>query len=239
MGQKVKPNAYRIGITLPWQNRWFYKKSLRYFLEEDFRIREYLRSKVLQAGIAGIEIERTSDALRVTIRAGRPGLIIGRGGKGIEELRNGLVQELKKRRRAVPIAERSRILGPAGTKEGPVNLNLSIEELKRSEVSAAATAQQVAFDIEKRLPYRRAMKRTLGLLLQNREVLGAKIRLSGRLNGAEISRNDWLAKGRMPLQTLRANVDYGEATSFNTYGTVGVKVWIYKGDLFSEKPRER
>ncbi|MFH0806420.1 MAG: 30S ribosomal protein S3 [Candidatus Brennerbacteria bacterium] len=222
MGQKVKPNAFRIGITLPWQNRWFFKKSLRYFLEEDFRIREYLRSKVLQAGIAGIEIERTSDALRVAIRAGRPGLIIGRGGKGIDDLRNGLVQEIKKYRLAAKIA-------------GPVVVNLNIEELKRSEVSAAVTAQQMAFDIEKRLPYRRAMKRTLELLMQNREVLGAKVRLSGRLNGAEISRNDWLAKGRMPLQTLRANVDYGEATSFNTYGTVGVKVWIYKGDIFEKK----
>jgi small subunit ribosomal protein S3 len=221
MGQKVNPNAFRIGITLPWQNRWFFKKSLRYFLEEDFYIREYLREKVLQAGIAGIEIERTSDALRVTIRAGRPGLIIGRGGKGIEDLRKGLVGDITKRRRAAKIA-------------GPVAVNLNIEELKRSEVSAPATAQQVAFDIEKRLPYRRAMKRTLEMLMQNREVLGAKIRLSGRLNGAEISRNDWLAKGRMPLQTLRANVDYGEATAFNTYGTVGVKVWIYKGDIFDK-----
>jgi len=226
MGQKIKPNAFRIGISLPWQNRWFYRQNLRYFLEEDFRIREYLRGKVLQAGIAGIEIERTNAALRVTIRAARPGLIIGRGGKGIDDLRQGLMESMAKWRRA------AKVVAPAG-------VNLSIEELKRSEVSAAVTAQQVAFDIEKRLPYRRAMKRTLETLMQNREVLGAKIRLSGRLNGAEISRNDWLAKGRMPLQTLRANVDYGEATAFNTYGTVGVKVWIYKGDLFSEKPRER
>lgn len=221
MGQKVNPNSYRIGITLPWQNRWFFKKSLQYFLEEDFRIREYLREKVLQAGIAGIEIERTSETLRVAIRAGRPGLIIGRGGKGIDDLRNGLLVEIKKHRKAAKIT-------------APFTVNLNIEELKRSEVSAAATAQQMAFDIEKRLPYRRAMKRTLEMLMQNREVLGAKVRLSGRLNGAEISRNDWLAKGRMPLQTLRANIDYGEATAFNTYGTVGVKVWIYKGDIFQK-----
>lgn len=226
MGQKVNPNSYRIGITLPWQNRWFFKKGLRHFFEEDFRIREYLKSKVLQAGIAGIEIERTSDALRITVRAGRPGLIIGRGGKGIDDLRKGLVDEIKKHRRALKVA-------------APVMVNLNIEELKRSEVSSAATAQQVAFDIEKRLPYRRAMKRTLEMLMQNREVLGAKIRLSGRLNGAEISRNDWLAKGRMPLQTLRANIDYGEATSFNTYGTVGVKVWIYKGDIFEKTDNHR
>lgn len=232
MGQKVKPNAYRIGITLPWQNRWFYKKNLRHFLEEDFRIREYLRSKVLQAGIAGIEIERTSAALRVTVRAARPGLIIGRGGKGIDDLRRGLMEEIRKLRRASGSA------APLGRKtaagETGVVINLSIEELKRSEVSAAVTAQQIAFDIEKRLPFRRLMKRTLEMLMQNREVKGAKIRLSGRLNGAEISRNEWLAKGQMPLQTLRADVDYAEATSFNTYGTVGVKVWIYKGDIFQK-----
>lgn len=221
MGQKIKPNAFRIGITLPWQNRWFYKKGLRYFFEEDFRIREYLRTKVLQAGIASIEIERTSDALRISIRAGRPGLIIGRGGKGIEDLRKGLAQEIAKYRRAANIT-------------AAISINLNIEELKRSEVSAPVIAQQVAYDIEKRLPYRRAMKRTLEMVMQNREVRGAKIRLSGRLNGAEISRNDWLAKGQMPLQTLRANVDYGEATAFNTYGTVGVKMWIYKGDIFDK-----
>lgn len=226
MGQKVKPNAYRIGITLPWQNRWFYKKTLRRFLEEDLRIREYLRKKVLAAGIAAIEIERTADAIRITVRAARPGLIIGRGGKGIDELRAGLLAEIKKFRRAANIT-------------APVSVNLSIEELKRSEVSAAATAQQIAFDIEKRLPYRRVMKRTLDLIMQNREVQGAKIKLSGRLNGAEISRKDWLARGRMPLQTLRANIDYGEATAFNSYGTVGVKVWIYKGDLFEKKDNQR
>lgn len=232
MGQKVKPNAYRIGITLPWQNRWFYRKNLRHFLEEDFRIREYLRGKILQAGIAGIEIERTSATLRVTVRAARPGLIIGRGGKGIEDLRKGLTEEIRKLRRASGSAAplgRKTAMGEAG-----VVINLSIEELKRSEVSAAVTAQQIAFDIEKRLPFRRLMKRTLEMLMQNREVKGAKIRLSGRLNGAEISRNEWLAKGQMPLQTLRADVDYAEATSFNTYGTVGVKVWIYKGDIFQK-----
>lgn len=226
MGQKIKPNAFRIGVTLPWQNRWFFKKGLRYFLEEDYRIREYLRGKVLQAGIASIEIERTADAVRVTIRAGRPGLIIGRGGKGIDDLRQGLVREIEKLRREAKVP-------------GAFAVNLNVEELKRTEVSAPVVAQQLAFDIERRMPYRRAMKRTLEAVMQNREVEGAKIRLSGRLNGAEISRNDWLAKGRMPLQTFRANVDYGEATSFNTYGTVGVKVWIYKGDVFDKEKNEK
>ncbi|MBI2278581.1 MAG: 30S ribosomal protein S3 [Candidatus Brennerbacteria bacterium] len=234
MGQKVKPNAYRIGISLPWQNRWFYHKNLRYFLEEDFHIRRYLREKVLQAGIASIEIERTSGAIRVIVRAARPGLIIGRGGKGIEELRAGLLETIKKCRRGAKIGVvPARASGSGGT--AVLNLNLNIEELKRSDVSAAVVAQQVAFDIEKRLPFRRVMRRTLETTMQNREAQGAKIRLSGRLNGAEISRNEWLAKGRMPLQTLRANVDYGEATAFNTYGTIGVKIWIYKGDVFEKK----
>jgi small subunit ribosomal protein S3 len=115
------------------------------------------------------------------------------------------------------------------------NLNLNIEELKRFEVSAPITAQQIATDLEKRLPYRRLMKRTLESLMQNHEVKGAKIRMSGRLDGNEIARVDWLAKGKMPLQTLRSNIDYGEATAFNTYGTIGIKVWLYKGEIFDEK----
>ena len=118
-------------------------------------------------------------------------------------------------------------------------LSLNVEELRRSEASSAVIAQQIAFDMEKRLPYRILLKRNLDALKQNRSVLGAKIKVSGRLNGGEIARQDWLAFGKMPLQTLRANIDYGEATSFNTYGTVGIKVWIYKGEIFSEKPRER
>jgi small subunit ribosomal protein S3 len=223
MAQKIKPNAFRLGITLPWSSRWFYKRPLRYFLEEDLLIRTLVREKILQAGIASIDIERTSNALRVLIRASRPGLIIGRGGKGIEELKDYVLKAVKKLRVRRKVA-------------GTVNLNLSVEELKRTEVSAAVLAQQIAFDIEKRQPYRRVMKRQLETIMQNRDVKGAKIKMSGRLNGAEISRHDFLAKGTMPLQTLRANIDYAEATAFNSYGTVGIKVWIYKGELFSKKP---
>lgn len=222
MAQKTNPNAFRLGITVPWQSRWFFKKSLRFFLEEDHLIRQLIRDKILAAGIAGIDIERTGDAIRVSIRASRPGLVIGRGGKGIEELRDLLLRGIRRLR-----AER-------GVRR-PFTLNLNVEELRRSDVSAPAVAQQIAFDIEKRLPYRRVMKRNLEMLMQNREVKGAKIKFSGRLNGAEISRCDQLSRGKMPLQTLRANIDYGGATAFNSYGTVGVKVWIYKGDIFNEK----
>ena len=152
----------------------------------------------------------------------RPGLIIGRGGKGIEELREKLLRKVKALRKA---------------NKAPANftLNLNIEELKRTEVSSAVLAQQIATDIERRQPYRKIMKRAVETTMQNRDVKGVKVKLSGRLNGAEISRTDWLANGRMPLQTLRANIDYAEATSFNSYGTVGVKVWINKGEISDEK----
>jgi len=222
MAQKIKPYTFRLGITIPWASRWFFKNTLKYFLEEDYAIRTYVKKKILEAGVAGIDIERTSDVVRVNIRASRPGLIIGRGGKGVEDLRNEIMTLVRKLRTKNKIAQKCM-------------LNVNIEELKRSEVSAPVVAQQIAFDIQKRLPYRRVMKRHLESMMQNNEVKGAKIKLAGRLNGAEISRSDFLAQGRMPLQSFRANIDYAEATAFNSYGTVGVKVWIYKGDVFAEK----
>ncbi|MEK7464272.1 MAG: 30S ribosomal protein S3 [Patescibacteria group bacterium] len=222
MAQKIKPNTFRLGITLPWSSQWFFKRTLRFFLEEDHLVREIIRDKILAAGIAGIDIQRTNDTIRVSIKAGRPGLIIGRGGKGIDELKTALhkaVSALRKKNKVLK----------------PFNLNLNVEELKRSDVSAAIVAQQMAFDIEKRLPYRSVVKRNLESMKQNRGVQGAKIKMSGRLNGGEIARVDQLSFGKMPLQTLRADIDYGEATAFNSYGTVGIKVWIYKGEVFNEK----
>jgi len=223
MAQKINPNSFRLGLNVPWTSRWYYKRPLRYFIEEDHAIRTLIRAKILEAGIAAIDIERAGkDALRIYIRASRPGLVIGRGGKGIEDLKDYVIQNVKKLRVKRKIT-------------GPLALNLSVEELKRTEVSAPVIAQQIAFDIEKRQPFRRVMKRHLESTMQNRDVKGAKIKLSGRLNGAEISRSDFLARGMMPLQTLRAIIDYGEATAFNSYGTVGVKVWIYKGEVFTTK----
>lgn len=226
MAQKINPNSYRLGLTVPWSSRWFFKKNLRYFLEEDEAIRNIIRKKILVAGIAGIEIERTGDNIRVNVRAGRPGLIIGRGGKGIDDLKNAIIKIIKS-------------LRVKNSFPGNFNLNLNIEELKRFEISAPIIAQQIAFDLEKRLPHRRVMKRTLETMMQNHEVKGAKIKMSGRLDGNEIAKVDWLAKGKMPLQTLRSYIDYGEATAFNTYGTIGVKVWLYKGEIFEEKSREQ
>jgi len=224
MAQKVNPKSLRLGLTVPWSSRWFFKKSLRYFIEEDQLIYRLIREKILQAGLASVNIERIGDQIKVIIRAARPGLIIGRGGKGVDDLRNFIQKNI--------IALRKK-----NNQSLNFILNINIEELKRSEVSAAVVAQQIAFDIEKRLPYRGVIKRALEMIMQNREVKGAKIKVAGRLNGAEIARKDQVYEGRMPLQTLRANIDYGEATAFNTYGTVGIKVWIYKGDIFDNEKK--
>ena len=221
MAQKIKPHTLRLGITKPWSSRWFFKRSMKFFLEEDELIRAVVRKKILAAGIAGITIDRFGDTVKVSIKASRPGLIIGRGGRGIEDLKNQIVSEVKKLRRK-------------NKKSETLVLNINVEELKRSEASAPVVAQQVAFDIEKRVPYRIVLKRQLEFLRQNREVKGAKIRVSGRLNGAEIARSEWLTFGSMPLQTLRADIDYGEANSYNSYGVIGVKVWIYKGEVFEK-----
>lgn len=225
MAQKVNPHAFRLGITLPWSSRWFFKKQVKYYLEEDHAIREFIMEKVLAAGIADIVIDRSGDSVKVTVQAAKPGIVIGRGGKGAEDLKAGLlkvVAKLRARRAFTP----------------KFSLSLTIEELKRFDVSAMVVAQTVASDIERRQAYRRVLKRQIESIMQNRDVKGAKIRVSGRLNGAEISRHDSLSNGKMPLQTLRANVDYGEATAYNTYGTIGIKVWIYKGEIFEgEKSR--
>lgn len=226
MARKIRPDSFRLGITRNWQNRWFLKRSLNFLLEEDYLVRQEILKIIIKAGIAGIEIERTGNLCKIFIKAARPGLIIGRGGKGIEDLKKAVevVMTVFRRRKKI--------------KEIP-ELDLNIEELKRTEVSAQAEAQNIAFDLERRLRFRRVMKQHLDTMAQNKTIKGAKIRLAGRLDGAEIARKEWLAKGRMPLTNLRADIDYGEATAFTTFGTIGVKVWIYKGEVFNEKIENR
>lgn len=222
MGQKIRPNSLRLGIIKPWNARWFPRKNYAAGLEEDELIRRTILQKLKLSGIARIEIERgVTDSYRIFIKAAKPGLIIGRGGKGIEE-----IAKLIEGRLAALFRER-------GVKRPKISLSLNIEELKRTEVSAQYAAQNIAWDLEKRLPARRTIKKHLEQLMQNREVKGAKIKLSGRVDGKEIARRETLTKGRLPLQTLRADIDYGEATAFTSYGTVGVKVWIYKGEVFN------
>lgn len=222
MAQKIKPTVYRLGLIFPWQSRWFFRRSRRYFLEEDFRIREIVRKKLKSAGVVSVEIERVGEQLKVNIRSSRPGLIIGRGGKGVEELRRTIERYINALRRKNAIALK-------------YALNVNIEELRRTDISAAVIAEQIAADLERLMPYRTVLKRQLTVIREARGVQGGKIKVSGRLNGAEIARSEWLSYGRLPLQNLRANIDYAEATAFTTYGTIGIKVWIYKGDIFDKE----
>ncbi len=213
MAQKIRPDSYRLGITKGWDTKWLSTKNMAAWLEEDEKVRDVIMKKIGQAGVAKIEIERLSDRYKISIKASRPGLIIGRGGKGIEELSKAIEKVLKAK----------------------TNLSLNVEELKRTELSAQVAAQNMAWDIEKRTPFRRVMKKSLESFFQHREVQGAKVQIAGRLNGSEIARTEWLAKGKLPLSTLRANIDYGEATAFCTYGAIGIKVWVYKGEIFDKK----
>lgn len=216
MGQKIHPLSFRLGITKNWPVRWFLKGGYGKYLEEDEAIRRVIKTRIGLAGVSAVEIERTQGSLRVSVKAARPGLIIGRGGKGVEELNMAIADALRKVRK----------------NKAPVNLNLNIEELKRSEIAAPYVAQQIAWDLEKRMPFRRTMKKYIEQVAQNKEVKGVKIFLSGRLDGNEIARRERLSRGSLPLQTLRADIDYGTATAFTTYGTIGIRVWIHKGEIF-------
>ena len=213
MANKIRPDSFRLGIIKPWSSRWLGRKDLARWLEEDEKIREIIMSKIGLAGIASIEIERTNDKCKIFIKASRPGLVIGRGGKGIEDLTK-LLEKVVRLKTA---------------------LSLNVEELRRTEISAPVLAQNIAWDLEKRMRFRRTMKKYLDSIMQNRNVYGAKIKVAGRLDGNEIARREQLSRGKLPLSTLRADIDYGEATAFTTYGTIGIKVWVYKGDIFEDK----
>jgi small subunit ribosomal protein S3 len=222
MGQKINPNSFRLGVTKNWPVRWFIKGGYAKYLEEDDAIRKVIRKKIGLAGISAIEIERTQGNLRVFVKAARPGLIIGRGGKGVEELNKAIADAARKVRK---------------TKQ-PIPLSVTVEELKRSEIAASYVAQQIAWDLEKRMPFRRTMKRYIEQIVQNKDVKGVKIFLSGRLDGNEIARREHLSRGSLPLQTLRADIDYGTATAFTTYGTIGIRVWLYKGEIFTKAKKD-
>jgi len=222
MGQKVHPISFRLGITQNWRSRWFNKKQYQQFLKEDYYLREFLVKKLAKAGIDRIEIERLANAINITVLAARPGLIIGRGGTGIEDLKKDLRSLLHKK---LKVALK-------------VDLRLTVEEVKGAETRAAVIAQGIVEQIEKRLPFRRVMKQTIERVSQNKDVQGVKVMIKGRLDGNEIARKEWLRKGRIPLQTLRAAIDYAPATAFTTYGTIGIKVWIYKKEVFVKEEKK-
>jgi len=222
MGQKIRPDSLRTGIIRGWSGNWFPKRNkFGASLEEDVLIRKIIKEKIGNAGIDSVLIEKAGENYRITIKASRPGIIIGRGGKGVEDLTRLLEAKLKKIRKERKL-------------EGTIYLSLNIEELKRQEVSANVIAQNIAWDLEKRIPHRRTVKKYLDQIMQNRDVQGAKILVKGRLDGAEIARDQHLERGKLPLQTLRANIDFGTATAHTTYGTIGIKVWIYKGEVFEK-----
>ncbi len=210
MGQKISPTSMRLSINKDWKSRWFNVKKYPEFLKEDVAIRAFLTKKLKNMSVDRVEIERSPDVLAITINTARPGLIIGRGGTGIEDLKLDIIK-IVKRKTAV---------------------RLDVQEFKNPETSATIVAEQMAEQIEKRLPYRRLLKQTLAKIVANRDVKGAKVRIGGRLDGNDIARTEHLEQGNLPLQTLRANIDYAQATAHTTFGTVGIKVWIYKGLKF-------
>lgn len=210
MGQKISPTSFRLSVNKDWKSRWFSAKKYPQFLKEDVAVRKFLDKKLKNMSVDKIEIERSPDVLSIVISTARPGLVIGRGGTGIEDLRNEIAK-LIKRKTAV---------------------RLDVQEFKNPEASARIMAEQIAEQVEKRMPFRRILKQTMAKITANRDVKGAKVRMSGRLDGNEIARTEHLESGSLPLQTLRADIDYAEATAYTTYGTVGVKVWIYKGLKF-------
>lgn len=223
MGHKIKPNSLRLGILRGWNSRWIGdREKTKRFLEEDVLIRKIISSKLSAAGIVAINIERTANAYRIFIKAARPGLIIGRGGKGIEDLNKEVIKAVVKLRKKNKITE------------AVPNVSLNVSELPRGEISAEVIAQNIASDLERRFKFRRTIKKYLDETMATRGVKGIKIKVGGRLDGAEIARTEWLTAGSLPLTTLRADVDYGEATAFTTYGTIGIKVWVYKGEVFNK-----
>lgn len=217
MGHKISPTSLRLGINKDWSSRWFGGAKYIPYLKDDLAARTFLNRRLRGMSVDRVEIERGADVVTVTLFSARPGLIIGRGGAGIEELRVG-IQKLLKTARAV---------------------RLDIQELKSPEASAMVMAESIVDQIEKRTSFRRIMKQTLSKIMGNRDVKGAKINLSGRLDGAEIARTEHLEQGALPLQTLRANIDYATTTAFTTYGTIGVKVWIYKGEVFEKDTKTK
>src|SRR6266404_8705689 len=212
MGQKVNPYGFRLGVTTDWKSRWIAdKKEYTEFLIEDWKIRDYLRKQLERAAVSRVEIERTRDRLRIDVHTARPGIVIGRRGAEADRLRQGLAK----------ITGNNRV-------------QLNIQEIKQPELDAALIAQGVADQLAGRVAFRRAMKRAVQNA-QKAGALGIRVQCSGRLGGAEMSRTEWYREGRVPLHTLRADVDYGLAEAKTTFGRIGVKVWIYRGDIVPYK----
>ena len=218
MGQKVNPLGVRLGITRDWTSKWYAgRKQFPQHVFTDFRVRSFLRSRLSEASVSRIHIERAAKKVNITIQTARPGIVIGKKGEDIEKLR----------------LETAKLLGMAVS-----DVRLNIAEIRKPELDAQLVADSIAQQIEKRVMFRRAMKRAVMSTMRS-GALGVKVRVSGRLNGGEIARTEWYREGRIPLHTFRADIDYGLAESRTTYGVIGVKVWIFKGEVFDKAQIEQ
>lgn len=222
MTHKVHPKVYRIRDISNWNSRGFYKK-FPVALEEDFKVREFLKKRLKDSGVQNIEIERSLGKINIIINTARPGLIIGRAGSGVEELKKEIEKKVLK-------IKPSKALASEGKKE----VKIEIREVKNPWLSAPLVGQWIASQIEKRIPFRRVIKQSIEKVMGNKDAGGVRIEISGRLDGAEIARREWLKKGQLPRQTIRADIDYSENRAYCTYGVVGIKVWIYRGEKFKQ-----
>ncbi|MDS1030424.1 30S ribosomal protein S3 [Bacillota bacterium LX-D] len=209
MGQKVNPKGLRIGIVKDWDAKWYAGKEYAGLLLEDIKVRRYIKKALYQAGISAVEIERAANRLKVAIKTAKPGIVIGRGGTEVEKLRKSLEKMTGRQ------------------------VSVNIVEIKKPEIEAQLVAENVASQLERRISFRRAMKQAVTKAMRI-GAEGIKISVSGRLGGAEIARTEWYSEGKVPLHTLRADIDYGFAEADTTYGKIGVKVWVYKGEILPE-----
>ena len=209
MGQKVHPKGLRIGIIKDWDSKWYADKDYSDLLHEDFKVRKYVKEKLFAAGVPKVEIERAANNLKILLYTAKPGIVIGRGGSEVEKLRQDLEKLTEKK------------------------VSINIVEVKKPELDAQLVAENVAAQLEKRTSFRRAMKQAVGRTMRM-GAGGIRIAVAGRLGGAEIARTEWYSEGKVPLHTLRADIDYGFAEANTTYGKLGVKVWVYKGEILPE-----
>ena len=206
MGQKVHPYGFRLGVTKTWRSRWFAKQDYAKLLREDLELKDSLRDRLKAAGVSAVEVDRPGNKLRITIFTSRPGIIIGRKGAEIEKLKQDLAKKTKR------------------------EVFIDIQEVHKPELDAQLVSESIALQLEKRVAFRRAMRKAVDSALRF-GCKGIKVRVSGRLNGAEIARTEWYLQGRLPLHTLRADIDYGFSQAYTTYGVIGVKCWVYKGEI--------
>jgi ribosomal protein S3 len=213
LGQKVNPHGIRLGIVKDWDARWYADKDFAQNLHEDIKIRDYLKKSLQTAGVPRVETERSKNRLKLTIHTAKPGMVIGRGGSGIEQIKEGLKNLTDKR------------------------VDINIAEIKQPDLDATLVAENIAAQLERRIAFRRAMKQAVGRTMRL-GAKGIKIAVSGRLGGAEIARRESYREGSIPLHTLRADIDYGTAEAHTTYGRIGIKVWIFKGEVLPDKKQQ-